>query len=116
MRDAVGLYRALKWRLKYLIKTFTSTTFCVGDIFKVYYGEDSHVEITLYKITKGRYKLCNATREPFNLIFRGSKDFVIHQGIFLFEHEKIGRFEMFLVPMVPPDGDPEFNYYQSVFS
>lgn len=116
MCNAVGLYKAIKWRLEYLIKTFTSTTFCVGDIFKVYYREDSHVEVTLYKITKGRYKLSNATREPFNLIFRGSKDFVIHQGIFLFEYDKMDRFKMFIVPIVSPDGDPEFNYYQSVFS
>jgi hypothetical protein len=53
------------------------------------------------------------TQEQFSLIFYGPKDVPLAQGTFELEHEKMGRFAIFLVPMNPDQRGPR---YQAVFN
>ncbi len=52
-------------------------------------------------------------RERFSLIFRGPKAEPLEQRIHQFEHDGIGRFEMFIVPVV--SRDTTRLYYEAIF-
>ena len=54
-----------------------------------------------------------ATQEQFSVAFRGPRDRFLTQGTRPLEHEKLGRFELFLVPVRE---DPEGYYYEAVFN
>jgi hypothetical protein len=51
--------------------------------------------------------------EQFSLIFRGPQTPVRPQKIYKLQHEKLGTFELFLVPLGP---DKEGMLYQSCFN
>ena len=52
--------------------------------------------------------------EGFSLVFSGPSGQVLPQDTYSFEHEQVGRFDMFIVPIgQPPDGVPR---YQAVFN
>ena len=54
-----------------------------------------------------------ATQEQFSVVFRGPRDRFLGQGSRPLEHEKLGRSELFLVPI---QEDPEGYYYEAVFN
>lgn len=56
----------------------------------------------------------DAHNEKFSLIFRGPSDRVLPQAMYLVEQSDTGRFGIFIVPILRPDG--EFCYYQSIFN
>lgn len=99
-----------------MLETFTKETFSVGDNFKVYYEEEKFIEIVLTKIQTGKYKMPSQFREPFSLIFKGSKEGLLSQGICKVVHDKVGTFEICIAPIVPLDGDTEAYYYEAAFS
>jgi hypothetical protein len=52
-------------------------------------------------------------RKPFSLVFLGPPSFILQQAIYRFEHETIGAFELFIVPLSrAADG----VRYEAVFS
>ena len=51
--------------------------------------------------------------EQFSLVFRGSLDSFLEQAIYSFEHDKIGAFEMFIVPV---RRDQEGFLYQAIIN
>jgi hypothetical protein len=53
--------------------------------------------------------------EPFSLIFRGPKDRPLEQRIHTLEHDRLGQFGLFLVP-IGPGTDGKGPYYQSIFN
>ncbi len=54
-------------------------------------------------------------RQPFSLIFRGPKDRLLDQRIHTLEHDRLGRFGLFLVP-IGPGADGNGPYYQAIFN
>jgi len=52
-------------------------------------------------------------RTPFSLVFLCASQYVLQQGIFRFEHEAIGTFELFMVPI---SRTAEGVSYEVVFS
>ena len=56
----------------------------------------------------------NATYECFSLVFAGPSQPVLEQKIYTFEHPKIGRFEMFMVPVISRDAAA--MHYQCIFN
>lgn len=52
-------------------------------------------------------------QEQFSLLFRGPLDIFLKQGMYKVEHEKIGAFELFLVPVRK---DQEGFCYEAVFN
>lgn len=52
-------------------------------------------------------------RTPFSLLFRGPRQPVLPQKIYLLEHDRLGRLEIFLVPLGP---EGEAMRYEAVFA
>jgi hypothetical protein len=52
--------------------------------------------------------------ERFSLLFFGSVSQPLLQNTYIFEHARIGRFEMFIVPVGRPD--PDRHFYEAVFN
>jgi hypothetical protein len=52
-------------------------------------------------------------RQPFSLVFLGPPTFVLPQAIYRFEHDSIGTFEIFIVPIGRTDQGVS---YEAVFS
>ena len=68
------------------------------------------VELELAEISE--LKLI-ATQEQFAVVFRGPRDRFLGQGTRPLDHEKMGRSELFLVPIRE---DAEGYYYEAVFN
>lgn len=51
--------------------------------------------------------------EQFSLVFRGPLDSFLEQAIYSFEHDKIGTFELFIVPIKQ---DQEGFLYQAIIN
>jgi len=56
----------------------------------------------------------DADHEKFSLFFQGRRDQSLAQETYQFEHPKIGRFAMFIVPIGV--NDPGHSYYEAVFN
>ena len=52
-------------------------------------------------------------QEQFSIVFRGPQEQRLEQAIYRFEHEEIGAFDMFIVPI--RKGQDGF-YYEAVFN
>jgi hypothetical protein len=52
-------------------------------------------------------------RDPFSLVFRGAREFVLPQQIYTLEQETLGHLEIFLVPIGPDDVGQR---YEAVFN
>lgn len=98
-----------------MIETFTPCTFREGDIFRVYFGNEGHYkEIILNKIKTFDSKIPGLDRIPFSLIFKGTKDIWLSQDTYKVSQERIGAFELFIVPITGPVNADMF-YYQATF-
>lgn len=97
-----------------MLETFTHATFAerLGDSFHIHLQEALPLEVRLIEAQElgggggGR-------RTPFSLVFRGPLRPVLPQRIYRIEHEAMGNFELFLVP-IGPDG--EGMRYEAVFT
>lgn len=47
-----------------------------------------------------------AKRSPFSLVFQVPRGTKVEQGTFQVQHEGLGEFELFLVPVCPSDDGP----------
>jgi hypothetical protein len=56
----------------------------------------------------------DALNEQFSLLFIGPLQPALSQGTYWFEHHRIGRFAMFVVPVGPQDTG--YSYYEAVFN
>jgi hypothetical protein len=73
--------------------------------------DDSHsVELELTEISEHKK---SARQEEFAILFRGAKELFLGQGLRPFEHDQIGKFELFLVPIRL---DENGYYYEAVFN
>ena len=56
----------------------------------------------------------DAAFEKFSLVFAGSRAHQLSQETYTFEHPRLGRFEMFIVPV--GSLDPAVHKYEAVFN
>jgi hypothetical protein len=82
----------------------------VNSKFQVEVDESSDVELELTEISE--LKLY-PQQEEFVLVFRGPSNMFLDQGGRYFKHDKMGRFEMFIVPIRQ---DQQGYYYEAVFN
>lgn len=54
------------------------------------------VELELISVTELNY---SPRQEAFSIVFRGSVDSPLNQGLFDIEHEKLGSFAIFMTPV-----------------
>jgi hypothetical protein len=91
-----------------MLETFTVATFSphVGDKFRVFYNPTSALELTLASAeelgTASAREWSRASgRAPFNLTFAGPREAFLPQGTYRIEHDDLGSFELFIVPLGP---------------
>jgi hypothetical protein len=102
-----------------MLDQFTHASFgpLMGKRFRVHASEGKTIEMELIEAAKlpvhpGRGGQA-ARREPFSLLFRGPKEFVLPQRIYPVEQETLGKAEIFLVPIGP---DEIGQRYEAVFN
>ncbi len=103
-----------------MLERFTSETFSprVGESFRVFPEASTAIEVTLIDVTElgsgsGHGGAAAVGRVPFSLVFRGSLQPVLPQRTYRVEHDGIGEFDLFLVPIGP---DAEGMRYEAVFT
>ena len=89
----------------------------VGKRFRLQVSDGKKIEVELIEATKlpvhpGRGEQA-ARREPFSLLFRGPKEFILPQRTYPVEQETLGKAEIFLVPIGP---DAVGQRYEAVFN
>jgi hypothetical protein len=52
--------------------------------------------------------------ESFTLLFRSTSEMALSQGTRTVEHDALGRLELFLTPVIRPDGP--WRFYEAVFN
>jgi hypothetical protein len=81
-----------------------------GTKFQVQVNENTSVELELTSVSE--LKLY-PQQEEFALEFRGPLDMFLGQGICIFNHEQMGQFELFIVPIRQNN---QGFYYEAVFN
>lgn len=80
--------------------------------FRVLLEEGQAYDLELVELREFNF---NARIEQFSLLFRGSLNMLLPQGIYSLAHPVMGTFELFLVPL-GPDAGGAFYLYESVFN
>ena len=101
-----------------MLELFTQAVFSehLNTIFRVNIADPSAaaapvvIEIELTEVSPGRQ---TPRQEQFSLLFRGPADAFFEQGNYQIEHEKLGAFELLLVPVARDDAG---FYYEAVFN
>lgn len=97
-----------------MLEGFTVGTFSerVGGVFIAHRDASEASEVELAAVSEEGE---GPGGRPFSLVFRGSDGIPLSQGTYRMEHERIGVFELFLVPIgISPDG--EGLLYEAVFN
>lgn len=78
--------------------------------FRVHREGLDPIELQLTKV--GEF-LQSQQQERFSIIFRGPADTLLPQAIYGFDHDQMGRFDLFIVPIRRSDDGYE---YEAVFN
>ena len=78
--------------------------------FKIRISEEQAVEVELTEVSE---LLLSARQERFSLIFRSANDIIVAQGLHRFEHDQMGAFDLFIVPV---ERDERGTYHEAVFN
>jgi hypothetical protein len=71
------------------------------------------VELVLIEATAGRGRTASEDRESFSVIFQGPGDRLLPQRTYSLEHDILGRFDLFIVPV----GQDQSGFqYQAIFN
>ena len=99
-----------------MLDDFTIETFAdrVGETFRVADGSNV-IEMELVDASGGTGDRASgaAGRIPFSVVFRGPLQPILPQRIYRFEHDSLGAFDLFIVP-IGPEGDG--MQYEAVFT
>ena len=103
-----------------MLEMFTVATFAqhLGDTFRLYPDASEAVDVELIEAIElgERSRPVSAgqpQRTPFSIVFRGPHDLLLPQRIYRIEHDQIGAFDLFLVPIGP---DQLGLRYEAVFT
>ncbi|MFW6077994.1 MAG: DUF6916 family protein [Gemmatimonadota bacterium] len=106
-----------------MLETFTLETFAdrIGETFRVRTGDAGSTDLRLIEAADRRERGDGSVAAPddvrptpFALLFRGPSEPVLPQRIHAIEHDEIGAFDLFLVP-VGPDAEGRMRY-EAVFT
>lgn len=114
------LRRILPSEVHHPVDSFTVSTFApyVGETFRIDPGAAEPIATELIEAREfgrqaGAGPSSRLERTPFSLVFRGPSEILLPQRIYRLEHDRLGAFELFLVP-IGPDG--EGMCYEAVFT
>jgi hypothetical protein len=99
-----------------MLEDFDVTTFSqrLGQIFRVRLDDGSTIDLELVSATAAPTRPNEAPRgrAPFSIVFLGPLEPVLPQRIYRFEHDALGTFEIFIVPIGPAESRMQ---YEAVF-
>ena len=82
----------------------------LGSTFCILIGSAENVELELIEVSEQK---TSRFQEMFSVVFRSHEGSVLPQRIYRLEHEKMGQFDLFLVPIKKDD---QGVYYEAVFN
>ena len=86
----------------------------LGSTFKLSREGEPALGLDLIEATDLKGRSSDPGRnDPFSLVFRGPKEPVLPQKIYQMDHDKIGKMDIFIVPIGPDD---KGMLYQAVFN
>jgi hypothetical protein len=101
------------------LESFTQSMFseAVGTVFRVQTNPEVTTGLRLMEVTPGLSTTANdreaARYESFSLVFQGPGEQFLPQRMYAFDHDHLGRFELFIVPVGKEGGGFK---YQAVFN
>ena len=90
--------------------TFQELTENLNTKFHIPVNDSQRVELELAEISELKQTPRN---EEFAIVFRGPKEAFLGQGMRSLEHDQLGRFDLFIVPIREDD---QGYYYEAVFN
>jgi len=89
-----------------VLSALTHETFAkeLGSPFQLHWGAAAPLRLELVSATEFARASAGMRRTPFSLLFRGPRQPVLPQKIYPLEHDRLGRLEIFLVP-IGPEGE-----------
>ncbi len=95
-----------------MLETFTLDTFAprLNSKFLFKYEPDGEVEMELIEAEDVG---SNPRQIQFSIVFRGPLNPFLQQAMYPVEHEELGEFKLFIVPIKQ---DQEHYYYEAVFN
>ncbi len=78
--------------------------------FTVSVEPDRKLELELIEVSELK---TSPSQEQFAIVFRGPNEIFLGQGMCTFEHEQMGQFDLFLVPI---NQDRDGYYYEAIFN
>jgi hypothetical protein len=91
----------------------TRTTFAghEGATFRIRDDGGEPASLTLTEVSAARPE----GDRPFSLVFNAAADVMLQQGTYRLEHDTIGSFDLFLVP-IRPDAASRQMRYEAIFN
>lgn len=83
----------------------------LGEEFRIHYGGERPLPVRLSEVADHPHDAASP-RGPFSLLFHGPADGWLRQGTYTFEHDAMGRMDIFVVPL---GSDAEGMRYEVVF-
>jgi hypothetical protein len=74
--------------------------------FTLELAPETRVTLRLVEVAEGR---AGGKRTPFSLLFQAPAGTPLQQGIFALSHDTLGRFELFMVPMLASEEGPRLE-------
>lgn len=101
-----------------MLENFTVETFSehLGGTFRIRPDDSEAVDVELISATGlggSAGEEPPDRRQPFSIIFRGPGDILLPQRTYRMEHDQIGSFALFLVPIGP---DEKGLKYEAIFT
>jgi len=98
-----------------VLDKLTHATFAeeLGSPFQLDWGAAAPLRLELVEATELGRASVGMRRSPFSLLFRGPRQPALPQRIYPLEHDRLGRLEIFLVPLGP---EGEAMRYEAVFT
>jgi len=98
-----------------LLNELTHATFAeeLGSSFQLDVGAATPLRLELVEANALTRASVGTRRTPFSLLFRGPRQPVLPQKIYPLAHQRLGRLEVFLVPLGP---EGESMRYEAVFT
>jgi hypothetical protein len=87
----------------------------IGETFQVNVGLEQPIPLQLVAADamNERYYHLEGTRTPFSLVFAGPPNLRLPQQTYMVEHDTLGTFPLFLVPIKP---EKDSSRYEAVFN
>ncbi len=104
-----------------MLDKLTSADFLpyLNETFLIHFGEDEPWETELIEVSELKHQRAGTDevgldQQAFSIVFRSPKvDIYLPQSIYAIEHEKMGRLELFLVPI---GRDKHGMCYEAIFT